>query len=90
MGLGFVVAAANMVVATVVIGYLVIMLGVAVTLEEATLRDQFGADYDRYSRGKLDPVDRRFSLSLARRNGEYRTLTGFAATLGVLGLKIWL
>ena len=90
MGLGFVVAAANMVVATVVIGYLVIMLGVAVTLEEATLRDQFGADYDRYSRGKLDPVDRRFSLSLARRNGEYRTLTGFVATLGVLGLKIWL
>ena len=90
MGLGFVVAAANVVVATVVVGYLVIMLGVAITLEEAMLREKFGADYDRYARGKLDIADRRFSLSLARRNGEYRTLVGFAAALGVLGLKIWL
>ena len=90
MGLGFVVAAANMIVATVVVGYLVIMLGVAITLEEAMLREQFGADYDRYARGKLDTADGRFSLSLARHNGEYRTLVGFAASLCVLGLKIWL
>ena len=90
MGLGFVVAAANVVVATVVAGYLVIMLGVAITLEEAMLREKFGADYDRYARGKLDTADRRFSLSLARHNGEYRTLLGFAAAVGVLGLKIWL
>ena len=90
MGLGFVVAAANVVVATVVAGYLAIMLGVAITLEEAMLRERFGADYDRYARGKLDAADRRFSLLLARHNGEYRTLVGFAAALGVLGLKIWL
>ena len=90
MGLGFVVAAANAVVATVVTGYLVVMLGVAITLEEAMLRERFGAAYDRYARGKLHTADRRFSLSLARDNGEYRTLAGFAAALGVLGLKIWL
>lgn len=90
MGLGFVVAAANAIVATVVVGYLVIMLGVAITLEEAMLRERFGADYDRYARGKLGTADRRFSLSLARRNGEYRTLAGFAGALGLLGLKIWL
>ena len=66
------------------------MLGVAITPEEAMLREQFGTDYDRYTRRQLDTPDRRFSLSLARRNGEYRTFGGFAATLGVLGLEIWL
>jgi protein-S-isoprenylcysteine O-methyltransferase Ste14 len=90
MGLGFVVAAENVVVATIVVGYLVIMLGVAITLEEAMLRERFGGDYDRYADGKLDAGDRRFSLSLARSNGEYRTCVGFAAALGVLGFKIWL
>ena len=90
MGLGFVVAAANVVVSTVVVVYLVVTLGVAITLEEAMLREKFGADYDRYARGKLDTADRRFSLSLARNNGEYRTLAGFVAALGVLALKIWL
>lgn len=89
MGLGFVVAAANAIASTVVVGYLVIMLGVAITVEEALLREKFGADYDRYARGKLDTANRRFSLALARRNGEYRTLAGLAAALGVLGLKIW-
>jgi len=90
MGLGFVVAAANIVVSTVVVGYLVVMLGVAITLEQAMLREKFGADYDRYAGGQLETPDRRFSLSLARRNGEYRTLVGFVAALGVLGLKVWL
>lgn len=90
MGLGFVVAAANVVVATVVVGYLVIMLGVAITLEESMLREKFGADYDRYADGTLNAAHRPFSLSLARQNGEYRTLMGFAAALGVLALKIWL
>ena len=90
MGLGFVVAAANVVVATVAVGYLVIMLGVAITLEEAMLREKFGADYDRYARGELGTAHRPFSLWLARHNGEYRTLVGFAAALGVLALKIWL
>ena len=89
MGLGFVVAAASVVVTTVVAGYLVVMLGVAITLEEAMLREKFGADYDRYAQGQLGTADRQFSFSLARRNGEHRTLVGFAAALGVLGLKIW-
>ena len=90
IGLGFVVAAANVIVTTVIVGYLVVMLGVAITLEEAMLRERFGADYDRYARGQLDTADRVFSLSLVRQNGEYRTLVGFAAALGVLGLKTWL
>ena len=89
MGVGFAVASANAVVATVVTGYLVVMLGVAITLEEAMLRQKFGTAYERYTRGKLDPADRRFSLTLARHNGEYQTLLGFVVALGVLGLKVW-
>jgi hypothetical protein len=89
IGVGFVVAAANAVVAVIVILYLVLMFGVAITLEEATLRQQFGSDYDRYINGELHSGDRGFSLLLAKHNGEYRTLLGFAAGLSVLGIKVW-
>ena len=89
IGVGFVVAAANALVAIIVILYLVVMFGVAITLEEATLRKQFGSDYDRYMHGEFHSGDRSFSLSLAKHNGEYRTLLGFAAGLSVLGIKVW-
>ena len=89
IGVGFVVAATNAVVAIIVILYLVVMFGVAIILEEATLRKQFGSDYDRYTHGELHSGDRSFSLSLAKHNGEHRTLLGFAAGLSVLGIKVW-
>lgn len=92
MGVGFVVASANGVVTTIVLGYLAVMFWVAITLEEALLRRKFGNDYDRYARGQIDPTEaslRRFSFSLARHNGEGRTLLGLAASLGLLGLKVW-
>jgi len=69
------------------------MLWVAVTLEEALLRQKFGSDYDRYARGQIDSTEassRRFSFSLARHNGEGQTLLGLVASLGILGLKVWL
>ena len=92
MGIGFVVASANGVVTTVVLGYLAVMFWVAITLEEALLRQKFGSDYDRYARGQIDPTEassQRYSFSLARDNGEGRTLLGLAASLGLLGLKVW-
>ena len=92
MGIGFVVASANGVVTTVVLGYLAVMFWVAITLEEALLRQKFGSDYDRYARGRIDPTEassRRYSFSLARDNGEGQTLLGLAASLGLLGLKVW-
>ena len=90
IGVGFVVAAANVVATVIVILYLVVMFGVAITLDEATLRKKFGSDYDRYIHGELHSGDRSFSLLLAQHNGEYRTLLGFAAGLSVLGIKVWI
>ena len=89
MGVGFVVAASSLVVAAIVGGYLVVMLGVAITIEEAALRQAFGGKYDRYVVGALVLSDRRFSLAQAVRNGEHRTLVGFAAVLGILSFKAW-
>ena len=87
IGTGFVVAAADPVVAVVVLAYLGVMLFVAIRLEEATLRDAFGDEYDRYAAGGLEPSDRRFSLGQALRNGEHQTLLGFAAALAILAAK---
>ena len=89
MGVGFVVAASSLAVAAIVGGYLVVTLGVAVTIEEAALRHAFGGEYDRYAAGVAVASDRKFSLAQAVRNGEHRTLLGFAAVLGILSLKAW-
>ena len=89
IGIGFVIVAASVLVAGVIVGYLVVMLSVAVAFEEATLRQTFGTEYDRYAAGQLEASDRRFSLSLAVENGEFQTVLGFAAALGVLALKVW-
>lgn len=90
IGIGFAIAAASIVVAAIVGGYLVVMLWVAITLEEATLRWAFGTEYDRYAAGDIEPCDRRFSRAQAIRNGEHRTLFGFVAVLGILTLKAWM
>ena len=89
IGIGFAVASASVVVAAIVGGYLVVMLWVAITLEEATLRQTFGTEYDRYAAGEFEPCDRRFSMAQVIRNGEHRTLLGFVAVLGILTLKAW-
>ena len=89
IGIGFVVAAADLVVAAVVLGYLAIMLFVAIRLEEATLRDAFGDEYDRYAAGGLPPSDQRFSLTRALGSGEQQALLGFAAALAILALKTY-
>ena len=87
IGVGFVLAAANSVVTVVVLGYLAVVLWVAITLEEAILRDAFGTLYDDYVRGDLESSRRPFSLAHAVKNGEHQALLGFAASLGLLALK---
>lgn len=88
LGLGFVIAASHTIVTVVVIGYLGIMLVVAMKLEEATLHDAFGATYSRYAGGSLGPSTRPFRVAQALKNGEHRAVAGFAAALGVLALKV--
>ena len=90
MGLGFALAAADPLAAGLVSAYLAVTLLAAARLEEATLRDAFGAEFDEYLRGAGRPSARRFSARRMAANGEPRALAGFAAALGLLALKAWL
>ena len=89
VGVGFVSAAASTPVTVIVLGYLAVMMSIAITVEEAGLRHKFGSTYDGYASGKLEPSARAFSLEQAVRNGEHRALLGFVASIGLLGLKAW-
>ena len=90
MGLGFAAAAAEPLAAGLVIAYLAVTLLAASRLEEATLREAFGTEFDEYLRGAGRQAERRFSARRMAANGELRALAGFAAALGLLGLKAWL
>ncbi|MCY4599415.1 MAG: isoprenylcysteine carboxylmethyltransferase family protein [Acidobacteria bacterium] len=89
IGLGFAIAAAEALAAGVVIAYLVVTLLAASRLEEATLREAFGAGFDDAG-GAARQAERRFSARRMAANGEPRALAGFAAALGLLALKAWL
>ena len=90
MGAGFSAAAADPLAAGLVIAYLAVTLPAAARLEEATLREAFGKDFEEYVRGAGRRSTRRFSARRMAANGELRALAGFAAALGLLGLKAWL
>ena len=90
IGLGFAIAAADPLAAGVVIAYLAVTLLAAARLEEATLRAAFGAEFDDDAGGVTRQAARRFSARRMVANGEPRALAGFAAALGLLGLKAWL
>ena len=90
MGVGFAVAAAEPVAAGLVVAYLAVTLLAAARLEEATLREAFGEEFDEYLRGAGPQSARQFSARRMAANGELRALAGFAAALGLLGLKAWL
>ena len=90
IGCGFAIAAADLPAAGLVLGYLTVTLWAAARLEEATLRATFGREFERYVRGAARPSDRRFRFDRMVANGERQALAGFAAALGVLGLKAWL
>ena len=86
LGLGFVVAAASLFVAVAVLGYLTVMITVAVRLEEATLSADFGETYARYVAGTSPVVARRFSVRRVRENREHQSLLGLVVSVAVLCL----
>jgi protein-S-isoprenylcysteine O-methyltransferase Ste14 len=85
VGLGY--ASASVVVAVMVIAYLGITLTAAVRTEEAHLTDKFGGAYLAYRAGRAEGVQRRFSLSRAVRNREYRAVLGLLFVLAVFAWK---
>src|SRR5689334_4719416 len=90
MGIGLAVAAGSVIVTALVLTYLAVTLTAAVRTEEAYLRTAFGDDYDAYKSGRsTSPVTRRFSLTRAWKNREYRAMIGVALVVAVLCAKWW-
>jgi protein-S-isoprenylcysteine O-methyltransferase Ste14 len=94
MGVGLAIACASGTAATVIGAYLVTTLTAAVKSEETFLRRTFGDQYELYRESQRarrqtsgDAARRRFSLSLAMSNREYRAVTGFVIAVLLLVLK---
>jgi protein-S-isoprenylcysteine O-methyltransferase Ste14 len=92
MGLGLAVASGSLAVAMLVLVYLASTITAAIRSEEAFLRGKFGARYDRYRHGRIGTSDeaarsRRFSMSQAIANREYRAAVGVVVALMLLCLK---
>jgi protein-S-isoprenylcysteine O-methyltransferase Ste14 len=86
IGVGFAIASASLIVATLVVAYLVLTIGAAIRREESHLTEKFGAAYPDYRDGRTDVV-RRFSLARVHRNREYRAVLGLAVALALLTWK---
>jgi hypothetical protein len=68
--------------------YMGVTISSAIQVEEAHLREAFGATYDDYRASRAEPMPRRFSASRAMRNREYRAVGGMLAGFGLLALKM--
>jgi protein-S-isoprenylcysteine O-methyltransferase Ste14 len=90
MAVGIVIASRSIVLAIVAGIYMATTIGAAIRTEEAYLRQTFGDDYDRYSRSESPPMPRRFSLSRALRNREYRAVLGLTVGFALLTAKLLL
>ena len=88
IGIGVAVASANAVVAVLVAVYLSVTLTAAIRTEEAHLTAKFGGAYPEYRDGRAAHVRRRFSLSRAVRNREYRAVAGLGLALVLLWWKV--
>ena len=93
MGTGLAIAAASVPAAVLIGTYLIATLTAAIKSEEAFLRRTFGDQYDLYRSGvaaqrreRPTAPRRRFSLSQAMANREYRAVAGLAL---VVLLLIW-
>ena len=88
IGIGLAVAAANVVVAVIVISYLAVTLTAAIRTEEAHLTEKFGSAYPQYRAGKSAGAERGFSVERAVRNREYRAAVGVVLVFLILLWKL--
>jgi hypothetical protein len=88
IAVGFAIASASVAAAALVLVYLTLTYGAAIRSEEAHLTEKFGAAYPDYREGRAAPGQRRFSLSRAIRNREYRAAAGLLLVLALLAWKV--
>jgi protein-S-isoprenylcysteine O-methyltransferase Ste14 len=94
MSAGLAIASWSIPVAVLIVVYMTSTLTAAIRTENAFLRATFGADYDAWldASRRNDPtvtVQRAFSLERARRNREYRALSGLFLAFALLALRAW-
>lgn len=92
MGVGLAVASGSVIVAMLIVVYLAVTIGAAISSEEAFLRGKFGQEYEQYRRGDAGPRDlaaktRPFSVQQALANREYRAVAGLLGAVLVLCAK---
>lgn len=87
IGVGLAIASGRVAVFVIVAAYLAVTLTAAIRSEEAFLRRTFGDDYDAYRRTGLVDTDRRFSLTRALANREYRAVAGLLMALLLMAWK---
>jgi protein-S-isoprenylcysteine O-methyltransferase Ste14 len=91
MAAGVAVGCRSWVVAILVGVYMVSTIAAAISSEEAFLRERFGSAYEEYAANRAPKAVRTFSWERAWRNREYRAMSGLAAFLGLLILRMaWL
>jgi len=85
---GIVIASRSVPVGIVTAFYMGATITAAIRTEEAFLSERFGDVYDRYRESGGDPMPRRFSVTRAIRNREYRAVAGLAAGFALLALRM--
>jgi protein-S-isoprenylcysteine O-methyltransferase Ste14 len=88
LGVGFAIAANNVITAVIVATYLAVTITAAIRAEEEHLTDKFGEAYPAYRNGHTAETSRRFSVERALRNREYRALAGFIVVIALLAARL--
>jgi protein-S-isoprenylcysteine O-methyltransferase Ste14 len=87
IALGVALAARGALPALIAGLYMGVTIASAIQVEEAQLRERFGATYDDYRASRGEPMARHFSMGRVMRNREYRAIAGVLLGFGLLALK---
>ena len=87
IGVGFMIASAQLSAAVLVGVYLPVTLLAAVRIEQIGLRTTFGREYVLYEKGITNTVGRRFCVSRVLKNREQRAVMGLLAVVLILAIK---
>src|SRR5688500_15890552 len=87
IALGIAIAARGALAALLAGLYMGVTISSAIQVEEAHLRETFGAAYDDYRASRAEPMPRRFSWWRVIRHRVYSVVAGRLAGFGCLGMR---
>jgi protein-S-isoprenylcysteine O-methyltransferase Ste14 len=89
IALGAAVASARVSAMVLIAVYMAATIVSAIRHEEASMRAQFGDQYDAYAQSRATPAERPFSLARAIKNKEHNAVAGLLAVAAVLAAKAY-